>query len=165
MGKKFRTAHVCKEVCVYIVCICVFVNRYNTYKEVLYKYLYISENHVWKDLSTVVSIGLEVGWIPTSKVLGHPIVSACKTYPESTQLSPSSLPASWPKPPPSLPWSTVITSYQAPSFHFPLTSPPTSTCPTSVLSTYSASNPQMAHNDSHLIQSKKPKSFQWPSGP
>lgn len=67
---------------------------------------------------------------PTSKVLENPIGSSFKTYPESNQFSPSPLPASWSRPSLSLPRSTVITSYQAPSFHFPLTGPPTFTCPT-----------------------------------
>lgn len=42
--KKCRIVHVYKEVYVYkyTVYICIFVNRYNAYKKVLYKYLYVS---------------------------------------------------------------------------------------------------------------------------
>ena len=58
----------------------------------------------------------------------HVIGFTFKICPESTQFSLSPLPASWSKPPPSLHQSPVITSYQPPSFHFPLTGPHTSTC-------------------------------------
>ena len=50
---------------------------------------------------------------------------------------------------------------------FPLpTNWPTYTyLPWSVFSTYSAPNPLVAHNESHPIENKKPKSSQWPQEP